>query len=54
MMTMSETVAAELNGDSKMVLKDDAYGLLDNTDVMIHMMEAIGNTINKQDMNSVP
>lgn len=54
MMTMAETVTVDLNGDGTITLKDDSYGLLDNTGVMIHMMEATGNTMTKQGDDGVP
>ena len=53
MMSMAESVSADLDGDGA-ITDADSFGYLDNTGVMVHMMEAAGNTITSVDENGVP
>ena len=54
MMIMAETVTADLNGDGKMTPENDAFGILDNTDIMVHFMEGAAQPMTRVDENSVP
>ena len=54
MMIMAETVTEDLNGDGTMTPGDDAFGILDNTDIMVHFMEGAAQPMTRVDENSVP
>ncbi len=53
MMTMAETVSADLDGDGQMT-DADAYGFMDNTDILKHLLEGTGYTITRVSDDGVP
>jgi len=54
MMTMSETVSVDLNGDGEMTIEDDSWGFSDNTGGMKHLLEGVGHPITKVNNEGVP
>jgi len=53
MMTMGETVSADLDGDGQMT-DADSYGFMDNTDILKHLLEGTGYTITRVSDDGVP